>query len=209
MNEQQRRLAGISGIVGGALHLFFSSMHMAAHGLDASPDYGVVLGVSQDAWYALGLLPYPFQVFTLLIAARTLRPGNRRVSRVLLTLALLGLCAAAVGHAVLAVPSTEDWRTAPTQRIGWPTWVIGYGVFALGALLGAFTARSNATLPRGRVQIGLLGALLLVSFAAGMSDGNDGFEFTVLPMLSFGLAWVWLGRSLVRAKRRSAPVAAV
>ncbi|WP_019588560.1 hypothetical protein [Deinococcus apachensis] len=201
MQEKQFQLAGVSGIVGGTLYLFFSGMHIVAHGLDASPDHAVVLGVSQDAWYALGLLPYPLQVFTLLTAVQMLEPKNKLLSRVLLSLALFGLCTAAVGHAILSMPYTGDWRTAPSSRIGWPTWVIGYGVFALGSLLGAITARANPQLPRLRPQVGLLGLLLLASFAAGMADRDDGFEFTLLPTLLFGLAWVWLARSLTHARR--------
>ena len=204
---QHDRRGGLFGILGGLLFLFFSLMHMAAHGLDASPDHNAVLGVSQDAWFALGLLPYPLQFSALLMVRRILGKTSRTAPRVLLWTALLGLCMAAVGHAFLSVPYTGDWRTAPTERIGWPTYLLGNVTFALTVLLGALSLRM--TQGGAWRPLALMGASLLSSFPLAMLDADHGFEFTLAPTLLYGLAWVWLGQTFsLSASRRSQPAGA-
>lgn len=207
MSDKQLQRAGISGILGGALCLFLNLMYIAAHGLDANPDHRVLLGISQDSWYALCLVPYPLLAHAFLTAMRALTSEGWSASRTLLTMALLGLCLAAAAHLVLTLPYAGDWQTAPTQRYGWLAHLFGYTTFAVCSLLGSLVARPRPAQLQLRVQIGLLGLLLLMSFAAGMLDWDYGFEFTLTPMLLFGLAWVWLGASFTRAGRRSAPLA--
>ncbi|GGL88017.1 hypothetical protein GCM10010840_27580 [Deinococcus aerolatus] len=197
---------GLLGILAGLLFLAFSFMHIAAHGLDASPDHAVVLGVSQDTWFALGLLPYPLQIYAFLSAMGALKTQSRPLSRVLLWLALLGLCASAVGHAFLAVPYTEDWRTAPTQQIGWSTFALGNLTFALSVLLGALSVPSAAGGPR--VPLIVIGGALLSSFPLAMLDADHGYEFTLVPTLLYGLGWAWMGATLLRHAPASVAVEA-
>lgn len=206
MKKMQFERFGVAGVCGGGLFLLFAFLHMGAHGFGLA-DHGIMTQVSQADPNFLGLLFYPLQVYALLGTVGVLKTGAGASARTLLFLAVLGLGMTAVGHGLLSVPYTGDWRTAPTEQVGWALFWTGNLTFASGLLLGALTAQGGDD--RLRKHAGLLGGAVLATFMLEMLNVNVGLASTLVPALATGLAWIWLGTTFLRAARQPALVAQV